>query len=100
MATQGQNNVRVRNDENVPPTPAPAQQGATTTTAAAAPNTQSPPRRVFGNHNGTLGTTIRPQLPSEYETTFFTPGWPFGGPREPLRRTRIVGEDELVFGTF
>ncbi|KAI0646118.1 hypothetical protein C8Q79DRAFT_647823 [Trametes meyenii] len=57
-------------------------------------------RNTLRAHNGPLGPTAKahPSPTNVVETE--VPPSPFGGPYGPLRRTRIEGNDELVFGTF
>ncbi|OJT06446.1 hypothetical protein TRAPUB_2721 [Trametes pubescens] len=56
---------------------------------------------TLGPHNGYLTRHINRQLhEAEYPQPETTPDWPFRGPDGPLLRTRIAGNDELVFGSF
>ncbi|KAI0674121.1 hypothetical protein C8Q78DRAFT_571789 [Trametes maxima] len=88
------------NEENI--APAPAQPTPADHNAIGGFGDQWLPlfRTALGAFNGPLSPTAepRPSLVKLAETEV-SPA-PFGGPYGPLRRNRIEGNDELVFGTF
>lgn len=79
-----------RGRENRPPNPRPS----------TPPPPSLVPRPTLGNHNGylTQHTIYRPPLNADHAET--VSDWPFRGLEGPPLRTRIEGNDELVFGAF
>ncbi|KAJ8473898.1 hypothetical protein ONZ51_g7573 [Trametes cubensis] len=77
------------NEENVPPGPLPSMNNRNNAVT----------RVTLGPFNGPLAPVSNPAPSMPFDGPVFA-DWPFRGPEGPLRRTRIEGNDELVFGSF
>ncbi|KAI0353392.1 hypothetical protein OH77DRAFT_1522581 [Trametes cingulata] len=96
IVNQGNQNIggnHAGNEENIPPIP-----------SNPSPAPAQPTRRpALAPHNGPLSPvrTPRPLRELEEDIPPALPAWPpVTGPDGTLRRNRIEGNDELVFGSF